>query len=240
MMKRGKTVIAPLKLTAVFAAAVLFLCGCGGDGVKTNKTVKEYETDFSAVRAEVLTIGGTKNTQLEDEINSMIESNVESELVAFDSMAQESDSKNRMGNKCMLDISWKEHCNENGFLSISEESYTYTGGAHGSSERKPINIDISAGKQVHLSDLFSDDGYRDTLNRMINECIMKNPDNYRDLWAKAEIKDSHQTDFYINDGKLIIFFQPYELSYYARGFVEFPLSLEELEGYLKEEYRRLI
>ena len=52
--------------------------------------------------------------------------------------------------------------------------------------------------------------------------------------------EEHQTDFYIQDDDLVIFFQPYDLSYYARGFVEFRLDLEDLSGYMKEGYRRLI
>ena len=78
------------------------------------------------------------------------------------------------------------------------------------------------------------------LNRMINEEMEKHSEEYKDLWAKPEIKQEHQTDFYIQDDDLVIFFQPYDLSYYARGFVEFRLDLEDLSGYMKEGYRRLI
>ena len=78
---------------------------------------------------------------------------------------------------------------------------------------------------MKLADLFADDGYVSTLNRMINEEMEKHSEEYKDLWAKPEIKQEHQTDFYIQDDDLVIFFQPYDLSYYARGFVEFRLDL---------------
>ena len=39
------------------------------------------------------------------------------------------------------------------------------------------------------------------------------------------------------DEDLVIFFSPYELSYYAKGFIEFPVRMTELNGILKEEYR---
>ena len=81
--------------------------------------------------------------------------------------------------------------------------------------------------------------FRKSLEK-INEEIEKHSEEYKDLWAKPEIKQEHQTDFYIQDDDLVIFFQPYDLSYYARGFVEFRLDLEDLSGYMKEEYRRLI
>lgn len=226
----------------IVAAAVLTFCltSCSADGIKTEKNVKEYDTDFSSVRAEVISFDGFEGKEFEEKINSSIEQSVESDLIAFDSKAQESEEKLRMGNKCVLDISWLEKRNSDGFISIVEERYIYTGGAHGSTVHIPINIDTVSQKQVKLADLFEDEGYVSTLNRMISECVSENADEYSDLWGKAEIKESHQTDFYIEGDKLVIFFQPYDLSYYARGFVEFPLSLEELSGYLKEEYRRLI
>ena len=74
---------------------------------------------------------------------------------------------------------------------------------------------------------------------MINERMSEHSEEYQELWEKPEIKPEHQTDFYLDGDSLVIFFQPYELSYYARGFVEFPLPLDELAGYMKEEYRRL-
>ncbi|MBR0089122.1 MAG: DUF3298 domain-containing protein, partial [Clostridia bacterium] len=102
------------------------------------------------------------------------------------------------------------------------------------------NIDTALSKKVLLADLFAEAGYENTLNRMINEQVEEHPDEYSELWEKPVIKDTSQTDFYIDGDKLVLYYQPYDLSYYARGFVEFKLPLKELSGYLKEEYRRLI
>lgn len=228
------------KLIAAAAAAAALLCGCASSGVSTKTSVKEYETDFSRVSAQVIEFSGMENAELENSINEQIAQSVESEIVAFDSLAQESRDNVRMGNKSVLEISWTQKYNKNGFISVVEEKEVYTGGAHGSTAWYPKNIDIAAGKEVKLCDLFAEEGYENTLNRLIAEKISEESEKYKDLWAKAEIKNEHQTDFYIQDGKLVIFFRPYDLSYYARGFVEFPLDLEELSGYLKEEYRRLI
>lgn len=219
---------------------VICLCGCDFEGVRITNDVKEYETDFASVKAEIISFSGFKNEEFEKSINSEIAGNIESDIVAFDMEAQENKDNVRMGNKCVLEIDWEEKYNNNDFISVVEEKYVYTGGAHGSTVRIPKNIDIATGKEIKLSDLFTDTGYENTLNRMINELVTENSEEYKDLWAKPEIKQSHQTDFYINDNKLVIFFQPYDLSYYARGFVEFPLDLGELSGYMKEEYRRII
>lgn len=225
---------------SVLAAVCLVLCACDLTGIRSEISTREYETDFSAVHAETIYFSGMKDADFENSINAELEQAVESDVVAFDSEAQASTDKVRMGNKCVLDIKWKEAYNNNDFISVVEEKYIYTGGAHGNTVRIPRNIDLSAKKQVQLADLFEDDGYKDTLNRLINERIEEDSEAYKDLWAKPEIKEAHQTDFYIEGDKLVIFFQPYDLSYYARGFVEFPLDTEELSGYMKEEYRRLI
>ena len=229
-----------LRRLFILGAAALCLCGCAVGGIRSEKGMKEYETDYSSVRAEVISFDGMEDEEFEDALNEKIEQSVESDMIAFDSEASDSSENVRMGNKCIMEINWNEEYNKNGFLSIVEEKYTYTGGAHGATVRIPRNIDVSGSKEIELKDLFENDAYVNTLNRMINELVNEHPEEYKDLWAKPEIQQSHQTDFYINDDdKLVIFFQPYELSYYARGYVEFPLSLEELGGYMKEEYRRL-
>lgn len=229
-------------MVRVFAAIIIVLCLCSCDlyGVRIVSDVNEYETDISAVKAEIISFSGFANAEFEKSINSSISQSVETDVVAFETEAQENKDNVRMGNKSVLEIDWEEKYNNNDFISVVEEKYVYTGGAHGNTVRIPKNIDIAGGKEIKLSDLFNDTGYEYTLNRMINELVTENSEEYKDLWAKPEIKSSHQTDFYIEDNKLVIFFQPYDLSYYARGFVEFPLDLRELSGYMKEEYRRLI
>lgn len=229
-----------MKKLFILGAVLLCLFGCSVVGIGIEKKISEYETDFSKVTAEKPEISGMENTEFEKQLNTEIEKEISSALVAFDSEAQASSDNVRMGNKCVMQITWAEKYNKNDFISIIQERYVYTGGAHGKSVRIPKNIDVLASKTIKLSDLFAERGYENTLNRLINEELTKKSDEYKDLWAKAEIKESNQTDFYIEENNLVIFFQPYDLSYYARGFVEFHLPLKELSGYMKEEYRRLI
>lgn len=228
-----------IKRLLILGITVLSLCGCRLMSVRVDREVKTYETDLSSVSAELIQLKGMRNVEFENRLNEEISNELQSEMVAFDSLAQESSENVRMGNKCVFEVSWEEEYNKNDFLSVVEEKYVYTGGAHGNTVRIPRNIDLAGETEVELKDLFTDSGYTTTLNRLINEELTKDSEEYADLWAKPEIKESHQTDFYIEDGYLVIFFQPYDLSYYARGFVEFRLELTELSGYMKEEYRRL-
>ena len=229
-----------LRRFIIIAAALTCLCSCAAGKTRSEKSIKEYETDYSSVKSEIIQFTGLTDKEFQDALNTEIEQAVESETIAFDSDASDNADNVRMGNKCVLEITWDEKYNKNDFLSVVEEKYVYTGGAHGTLTRAPRNIDTAAAKQIQLADLFEDDAYVNTLNRMINELVTEKSSEYDDLWAKPEIGETHQTDFYINDDdELVIFFQPYELSYYARGFVEFPLPIDELSGCLKEEYRRL-
>lgn len=222
-------------------AVCLVLCGCSSDKTAwVTLTPRQYETDFSAVEAEELSFSGMENTEFEKELNTKLSEEMSSALVGFDSLAQENAPNVTMGNKSVFNNRWHEKNNKNSFLSFVNEQYIYLGGAHGTTSWYPLNADAASGNTVKLDDLFEDKGYKETLNRLITQMVEENPDTYADLWEKPEIKDYHQTDFYITDTDLVIFFQPYTLSYYARGFVEFPIKLEELSGCLKEEYRRLI
>ncbi len=230
-----------IKRVIAAALSVMCLSSCAvGGGIGTDIVTKEYETDYSSVKAEIIELSGLADTEFEDEFNEDVEESIDSELVAFDTAAAEIADELKMGNKCVFQTSWDVKYNKNDFLSLVEERYVYMGGAHGETAWLPRNIDVSASKEIKLADLFADSGYVNTLNRLITEQVEENKDEYADLWEKPEIKDSNQTDFYIEDGSLVIFYQPYDLSYYARGFVEFHLPLEELKGYMKEEYARLI
>lgn len=178
---------------------ILCLCGCDMKRIRTESSIKEYETDFSTVYAETVKFSGMKNSEFEKNINAQIQQSIDSDLVAFDSKAQECKDNLQMGNKCVMEIGWEETYNKNDFISVVEEKYIYTGGARGTTVHIPVNIDVSGEKEVKLADLFADDGYVSTLNRMINEEMEKHSEEYKDLWAKPEIKQEIRQDFYIQD-----------------------------------------
>ncbi len=220
------------------AAVCLLLCSCGSGSAKIKTSCKEYETDISSARIELIHFSGLKDSAFEDLINKTIIQDTDGAAVSFDTMASDSTDKIRMGNKCVLEINQLVKNNSDDFISVIEEHYVYTGGAHGSTLWYPRNIDTLGGKTIKLSDLFKDDSYKTELNRLIDVILEDKKDEYSDLWEHPSIRS--EDNFYIADNKLVIFYQPYELSYYARGFVEFPIKLADIEGYLKDEYKRLI
>lgn len=229
-----------MKKIIILVVSLFFICSCHISGIHTEKNIREYETDFTSVHIETLSIAGLDNVDFENIINETIESEINKDITSFDLQSRESKNELLMGNRCVLEIKYQEMYNQNSFVSLIKERYTYTGGARGSVVRVPKNIDLNASKEIYLADLFTDNRYEKELNRLIEKEITEHQNEYNDLWSSPKIKPEHQNDFYITDGKLIVFFQPYDLSYYARGFVEFSFDLSELSGFMKEEYKRLI
>ena len=131
-----------------------------------------------------------------------------------------------------------EFCNDNGFLSVVTEIESCMRNARKMHRRIGKNIDTRECKEVPLSGLFSDDSYIDMINARLCEAVAGDHEKYSGLWAQPKLCENQ--DYSIKDGTLVLYYPPYELSYYERGFVEIPLSLEDMSGYLKPEYRKLI
>lgn len=226
-----------------FAAVITMtavLCSCGGgDVANISLDTAQYETERASVYAECPSFSFMKNKELQENLNEVFREETDSRLIEFDTQC-ETPGELVLGNKCVFEIHRDIKYNKNDFISILSDTYTYLGGAHGNTCWSAKNINVMSGTEIVLDDLFSDTGYKETLNRLIKEEVEENTEEYSDLWEKPEIKETNQTDFYITDEGIVIFYQPYDLSYYARGMVEFTLDWEDLSGYLKEEYKRLL
>lgn len=226
-----------MKKYFIIMLCLFMLTGCGtGERAGVKTSVSEYDSDISSVYVEEIEFSGFLDKEFEKSINDTIAEDLKGAMISFDTMVSESEENVRMGNRCVLEIRQILKNNDKNLISLLEEHYVYTGGAHGSTMRYPRNIDTLGNKTVTAEDVFCE-GYEEELNRKIDKIMEENKEEYSDLWEHP--KAGKDMNFYISDDKLVIFFQPYELSYYARGFVEFPIKLEEIRGLLKEEYKRL-
>lgn len=219
---------------------ILVISGCAAkDGYRTAISKEEYETDYSTVYAEIIGFNGFSNKEYQSELNLSIQDGVEGTIKKFDSLALEAKEDMPPGVKSALHLTQDVKRNKNGIISFIEEQYIYLGGAHGNTSWYPRTIDTRMEEPhiLELSELFADDSYIDELNRNIELLIEKNPEKYGELWAEPYVTEDTQGMFYLTDEDLVIFFPPYELSYYAKGFIEFPVRLTEISGFLKPEYR---
>lgn len=228
------------KRVAAAAAAIMMLWGCsasGGYGVTITK--EEQETDYSSVYAEIISFSGFANKEYEDRLNDEIEENIRASISGFDEMAQELSKELPPGLKSDLKITQNVKRNSSAIISWIEEQYVYSGGAHGITGwfGHTINLDSESPHNLDLSELFKDESYVQAINNIIDDMVKTQSDKYSELWAEPHIDGDVKWGYYLTDEELVIYFPPYELSYYAKGFIEFPIRLTELSGFLKEEYK---
>lgn len=122
------------------------------------------------------------------------------------------------------------------YFAVAEARSTYTGGAHGMQFVQVFNIDASAKKLLKLSDIFNGSGYKAVIEEKLTALAKTAP--YKDLVTPdtKEVKVANENNFYLTDGKLVIFYQPYEIGPYAAGFIAFEIPFLDIEDILKEEY----
>ena len=226
----AKKHLLPIRHLIIITAAAAILTACGGD-IKLSSIDKSYSTDTISVNAKIPQISGLGSKNLQASINEEYLSTVSDLLNNFSKTAKSTSEQST------FDIKTTQHYNKNGFYSSVVQIDYCSKHAQQNSFRITKNIDTKRCVELTLSDLFSDDSYIDMLNERINAEVEQDPDKYSDLWEKPRLV--HNQQFYINEKNLIVFYPPYELSYYERGFVEIPLKLEDMSGYLKPEYRQL-
>ncbi len=193
---------------------------------------KDYETESQIVYLEIPGFSGLGTKEFSDEISSDYEEFSNNLLNSF--IDDSNDLSDKRTGKSKLEMKQEEKYNKNGLYSLISEIYEYTEGTYGVSKRRVLNVDVNNSKVLLLADLFSDEEYIKMLNSKLEK--LSQDSVYSDLWEKPVITEEQNEYFYFDDKGLVIFYPPYELSYYARGFVEFTIPYSELYGYLKPEY----
>ncbi len=126
-------------------------------------------------------------------------------------------------------------------VSLSEDTWQYTGGAHGTAYRDGITFDSQSGKQLALSDIFSD--YKNFKEDAVERMISYLQDNYgeelfEDYIATVEglWKDDMEPAWYLDGSGIVIVLQEYSVGPYSIGMPEVRLSYSEFKQYIKEAY----
>jgi len=209
---------------------VLLLASCGA-GVQVDNIDKSYETETVMVDAKIPRLSGLDSESLEEAINGEYEKTITSLLSDFKKQAS------KTGDQSTFMVTTTEHCNMDGIFSAVTQIDSFASESHKNSFRITKNIDTKKCMELMLSDLFSGEEYIDMINASLEDAVSENSERYQGLWEKPRLSENQ--DFYITPDHLVVYYLPYKLSYYERGFVEIPLSLSDMSGYLKEEYRHL-
>ncbi len=205
----------------------LFLCGCSKNSAKIEMSSKTYEQDGCKAALQIPEL--CAHSDFADRFNSDYTAFCDNMLNGFLAEAEKSSIKNDS-----LTLDQKITLNRGDIVSIVGECHSYTGGVHDNLSRIVKNIDIKNERLIAFDDLFCDDGYITRINSYIEVLSEQKPEKFSELWKKPIV--TKEQKFYLTPESLVIFFDPYELSYYAKGFVEIEIPYDEITSFLNPEY----
>lgn len=209
---------------AVFAGALLsvvILSACMGGGQSAKITSKEYETPYLKVSVQDISFDGLQDDELASKLNEEYKNEQVELLAEIDKKAQEHEGQSLVEQNHKITYDSAKWC------SIVTDTYINTGIE--TTRRQGKTVDLENNKTVILSDLYLGEDSEKFLNQKIAEEVSKKTE-YRDLWEQPHVFQNQ--DFYFSKNALVLFYQPYELSYYAKGVIEVSIPYEKLTGYL--------
>lgn len=126
-------------------------------------------------------------------------------------------------------------------VSLLEDTYQYTGGAHGVSYREGINFDSQSGKRLELQDIFSD--YENFKEDAIDRIVYNLKESYGEELFEDYIEtveglweNDMSPEWYADGSGIVIVLQEYSVGPYSIGTPEIHLPYSEFQQYIKEAY----
>ncbi|MCI8352141.1 MAG: DUF3298 and DUF4163 domain-containing protein [Clostridia bacterium] len=111
--------------------------------------------------------------------------------------------------------------NEDKILSLYQDQYTFTGGAHGSTVRTSQNWNLATARQIQLYSLYSNPYFLLDILRKINLQIANEKENYFDNYCELVLETFNPNQYYITDKGINIFFGQYDIAPYSSGIPVF-------------------
>lgn len=176
----------------------------------------------------------TDNKDIEKIINNMIKNDIMNAYnkVEEDAKAYLKNTIEGYENPYIYNVDFKVKKNSDNMLSILVNYYQYSGGAHGFYENESYNIFMENGKKLKLKDLFKENvDYKKVINDIILKQIKENKEG---IYSFKEISDNQK--FFIEDNKLVIYYDLYEIAPFAAGIPEFKIDINEISHIINEEY----
>lgn len=126
------------------------------------------------------------------------------------------------------------HFNGDNLLSVEQQGYIYTGGAHGMTLFNAATFDLTTGRELELADLFKNGS--NYLERINKEVAAQVADESRMFFGPVEVKNG-DTFYFNKNGDLVIAYEPYEVAPYAAGIIRFTIPCTQLEDILAVEVK---
>jgi hypothetical protein len=121
-------------------------------------------------------------------------------------------------------------------LVIEKTGYDYPfGAAHGMSIKKYVHIDLITGEFFQLKDLFKlGNHYTKRISDIIEDQIKSN-EKYSYIFLDRYKGIRKDQPFFITEGTLTVYFNPYEIAPYVAGFPNFSIPFEEINDLINQD-----
>lgn len=207
--------------------------------INTNPIVAQIDTQTITKNNEYINsiinvpIVITENKNIEKNINELIKNDIMNGYFEVEEEAKDflKNTPKEYITPYIYNVDFDVKKNSDSMLSILIKIYQYSGGAHGYYENRSYNIFIENGQNLNLKDLFKENAdYKKVINGLIRDEIKENKQEY----SFKSISENQK--FYIQDDKLVIYFDLYEIAPFAGGIPEFRISSDKINHILNEKY----
>lgn len=127
--------------------------------------------------------------------------------------------------------------NENGYLILDSDGYSYSGGAHGNGGSSFFCLDVRNKKELVLKDVITADSAR--LQPIVEKAFRRQQGLEPDDSLNTILFENHlatTTNFYFTNKGLGFYYFPYEVAAYAVGPIHVFVDFADLKAYLKPDF----
>lgn len=112
--------------------------------------------------------------------------------------------------------------NQNFIVSLYQDEYQFTGGAHGNTIRSSQNWDLRVGKKLPLCYFYPKNPYYvidvlKEINSQIKKQIEEGINQYFENYCELVLETFHLDSYYVVPNGIVIYFQQYDIAPYSSG-----------------------
>lgn len=189
--------------------------------------IEKVEEDIYRIEAEIPVLMDLNHKSIEEEYNNLFRDNILTFIEYTIEMAQESERDFAEADFPRREFIGRvdyELKNSSEILSIKFDYYQYTGGAHGNPYSLSYNIDLALGEDLKLIDFLERKNMTlSEVENYIKSKIKEEADIYFQEDYGFQNLDENQC-YYLENGQLVVYFQPYAIAPYSTGMPEFRIE----------------
>lgn len=189
--------------------------------------VEKKEAEIYQIEANIPVLLELNHQDIQDKYNDLFRDNILTFIEYTIKMARQNHRNFAEAEFPMQEFKAKvdyELKNKEEILSIKFDYYQYTGGAHGNPYSLSYNIDLASGKDLNLVDFLKRQNIAlGEVEKIIKAEIEKNSDKYfKNEYGFQNLEEDQC--YYLENGELVVYFQPYAIAPYSTGIPEFKVE----------------